>query len=246
MTEFGLIGYPLGHSFSKTYFLKKFEAEKLDYHFELFPITAIDEFSGLLKKYPHLKGLAVTIPYKESVIPYLHKLSDEAANIGAVNCIRFAGAKLMGYNTDVIGFEKSFTPGLQPQHTKALVLGTGGSSKAITYVLSKLGINYKLVSRKRIDSNSAIVYSEIDHALLEEYSIIINCSPVGMFPNENNKPDIPYQFISSQHYLFDLVYKPSETMFLKEGRNRGAQVKNGFEMLVLQAEENWKIWNDGL
>lgn len=246
MTTFGLIGYPLGHSFSKTYFLQKFAKENLNYLFELYPIKNINEFAELLQANPALKGLAVTIPYKQSVIHFLNSISEEAEKIGAVNCISFKNGLLCGYNTDVIGFEKSFKSGLEPHHKKALVLGTGGSSKAVLYVLEKHGIDYKLVSRNNNENASFLQYSDIDESLLAEYSIIINCTPVGMFPKEMNKPEIPYQFLTTEHYLFDLVYKPEETLFLKEGKKKGALVKNGFEMLVIQADENWKIWQSTL
>lgn len=243
MNLYGLTGYPLGHSFSKQYFTQKFETEGLeDCFFELFPLNSIDLFPGLIRTQSSLKGLAVTIPYKESVMQYLNQLSEEAEKIGAVNCIEFLPEGLKGHNTDVIGFEQSFVPLLRPHHTKALILGTGGASKAVQYVLNKLSVPYLLVSRNA--GVGLITYNDISEQLLEEYTVIINCSPVGMSPNEDAAPAIPYQFIGPYHYLFDLVYKPAETKFLREGKNRGAIIKNGYEMLVLQAEENWKIWNE--
>lgn len=243
MNLFGLIGYPLGHSFSKKYFTQKFETEDLkDCFFELFPIPDITEFPGLLKKNAELKGLAVTIPYKVSVMGYLDELSDEVKEIGAVNCIEFLPGGLKGHNTDVVGFERSFIPQLRPHHTKALVLGTGGAAKAVQYILKKLGMPFLLVSRNKAGNN--ITYNDITEALLQEYTVIINCSPVGMSPHEEEAPAIPYRFIGPPHYLFDLVYQPSETKFLWEGKERGTAIKNGYEMLVLQAEENWKIWNE--
>jgi len=243
MNLFGLIGYPLGHSFSKTYFTNKFETEGLeDYFFDLFPLENINEFPGLIQFQKSLKGLAVTIPYKQTVIPFLDVLSAEATEIAAVNCIQFSNGKLKGFNTDVLGFEKSFTPLLQSCHLKALILGTGGASKAVQFVLNKLGILFQLVSRTGDKSSGIIAYTDLDETILKEFTIIINCSPVGMFPDEDAKPAIPYQYISSQHYLYDLVYKPSETPFLKEGIRKGATIKNGYEMLILQAEANWKIW----
>ena len=244
MLLFGLIGFPLGHSFSKTYFTDKFEKEGLgNCAFELFPIPDIQHFSGLIQSQPNLKGLAVTIPYKEAVIPFLHQMSDEARMIGAVNCIQISDGMLTGYNTDVIGFEKSFSPLLGPYHKKALVLGTGGASKAVQFILKKMGIPFLLVSRNPAQHAGVIDYSSICKELLEQYTIIINCSPVGMSPLVLEKPAIPYEFITSQHYLYDLVYSPAETLFLLEGSSRGAVVKNGFDMLVFQAEENWAIWN---
>ena len=243
MNLFGLIGYPLGHSFSKKYFTQKFETEGLeDCFFELFPIEQIESFPQLVASHSALKGLAVTIPYKVAVIPYLGQLSVEAAEIGAVNCIEFLPGELKGHNTDVVGFERSFIPLLQPHHTKALVLGTGGASKAVQYVLNKLGIGFLLVSRNA--GENTILYSHINEAVLQQYTIIINCSPVGMSPNEQEAPQLPYQFVGPPHYFYDMVYQPAETIFLQEGKKRGAIIKNGHEMLVLQAEENWKIWNE--
>lgn len=244
MNLYGLIGYPLGHSFSKKYFTQKFETDGLeDCFFDLFPIDSIDSFPALLQNHSDFKGLAVTIPYKQSVMPYLQQISEEAQKIGAVNCIEFLPEGLKGHNTDVIGFEKSFAPLLEAHHTKALILGTGGSSKAVQYVLKKLGIGFLLVSRNAVGEGQ-VNYINVDEKLLSEYAIIINCSPVGMSPKDDMKPDLLYDGITSKHYLFDLVYLPEETLFLKEGRLRGATVKNGFDMLVLQADENWRIWNE--
>lgn len=244
MNLYGLIGYPLGHSFSKQYFNEKFEKEGLeDCFFELYALENIDEFPALLKRHPGLKGLAVTIPYKEAVIPFLHSLTPQASTIGAVNCIEFLPGGLRGHNTDVVGFEQSFVPYLQHHNTKALVLGTGGASKAVQFVLQKLGIPFLLVSRNAI-GKTAISYDQVNAELLKEYTIIVNCSPVGMAPREADKPQIPYEHLNFAHYLYDLVYKPAETQFLLEGKNRGAVVKNGYEMLLIQAEENWKIWNE--
>ncbi len=243
MKLYGLVGYPLGHSFSKQYFTEKFEKENIaDCTFEAFPISSINEFPSLLKNNASLKGLSVTIPYKEQVLQFVDELSDEVKAIGATNSIKINNGKLTAYNTDIVGFEKSFVKLLQPHHTKALVLGTGGASKAVQYVLRKLGIEYLVVTRNKRENQ--IVYADIDEALLMEYSIIINCTPVGMYPNENEVPAISYQFISPNHYLYDLVYKPAETLFLKEGKKRGAAVQNGYEMLLLQAEESWRIWNE--
>ncbi len=245
MKVYGLIGYPLGHSFSQQYFTEKFAREGLhDCRFDIFPIPSIKEFPALLQNNPLLKGLCVTIPYKEQVIEYVDVLSAEVKSIGATNSIHFSNNQLIAYNTDMIGFEQSFSKLLQPHHSKALVLGTGGASKAVQYVLVKLGINFRVVSRNAGVGQGQLLYKEIDEDLLEEYTIIINCTPVGMQPHNNTLPDLPYQFISARHYLFDLVYKPSKTLFLLEGEKRGAVIQNGFEMLVLQAEESWRIWND--
>jgi shikimate dehydrogenase len=243
MKLYGLIGHPLGHSFSKQYFTEKFEKENIaDCLFEAFPIPSINEFPSLLKNNPSLKGLSVTIPYKEQVLQFVDELSDEVKVIGATNSIKINNGKLTAYNTDIAGFEKSFIKLLQPHHVKALVLGTGGASKAVQYVLRKLGIEYLVVTRNKKDNQ--IAYADIDEALMKECSIIINCSPVGMHPNDNEAPALPYQFISASHYLYDLVYKPAETLFIEEGKKRGAAVQNGYEMLLLQAEESWRIWNE--
>lgn len=244
MKLYGLIGYPLGHSFSKKYFNQKFEKEGLaDCFFELFAIEHINRFPQLLLDNPLLHGLAVTIPYKETVIPYLNNLSDDAKAIGAVNCIEFLPDGLKGHNTDVIGFTKSFKPLLKEHHRKALILGTGGASKAVQYALKQLGIPFLLVSRNGEGTN-LITYRQLNEALMQEYTIIINASPVGMYPHYDERPAIPYQFVTANHYLYDLVYRPAQTLFLKEGACKGAVIKNGSEMLELQAEENWKIWNE--
>jgi shikimate dehydrogenase len=240
---YGLIGFPLGHSFSKKYFNDKFEKEGLhDCFFELFPIEDISRFPALLKDQPGLKGLAVTIPYKKSVIPFLDELNDAAQNIGAVNCIKLENAKLKGYNTDVTGFERSFVPFLQPHHNKALILGTGGSSSAVKYTLGLLHIPFKVVSRSPRENE--ISYEDIDEKLLQEYTVIINCTPVGMTPDTDSAPKLPYKFIHSRHYCYDLIYTPAETKFLRLAKANGATVMNGYDMLVIQAEENWRIWNE--
>lgn len=244
MRLYGLIGYPLGHSFSKQYFTEKFEREMIaDCIFEAFPIESINEFPSLLKENPLLKGLCVTIPYKEQVLQYIDEVSDEVKAIGATNSIKIHDGKMTAYNTDIVGFEKSFVKLLKPHHTKALVLGTGGASKAVQYVLHKLKIDFLVVTRKK-QNEKQITYEEIDEAVMKNYPVIINCSPVGMYPNDNIAPSIPYQFISANHYLYDLVYKPAETLFLKNGKERGAAAENGYEMLLLQAEESWRIWNN--
>lgn len=243
MNLYGLIGYPLGHSFSKQYFREKFEKDGLgDCYFELFPLENINEYPKLIQQQKNIKGLCVTIPYKQTIIPFLQSVNEEAIIVGAVNCIKILSGEMIGYNTDIIGFEKSFVPLLKPYHTKALVLGTGGASKAVQYVLNKLQIPFLLVSRN-MEGKNIISYTDLNESLLKEYTIIINSSPVGMAPNENVMPDIPYQFITAQHYLYDLVYKPEETKFLQQGKLKNATIKNGYEMLILQAEENWRIWN---
>lgn len=245
MKLYGLIGYPLGHSFSKKYFEEKFAREGLsNCAFELFPLKEIGEFKALLSEEESLHGIAVTIPYKEAVMQFLDEVDPAAQAIGAVNCIRFSKGKLKGCNTDVIGFEQSLLPMLRPHHTKALILGSGGSSKAVKFALAKNNIEYKIVSRSPNEQAAAISYKDLDAAIMADYHIIINCTPVGMYPDEHLSPEIPYGLITEKHLLYDLTYKPEKTRFLEQGEDRGASIKNGFEMLVLQAEENWKIWNE--
>lgn len=242
---FGLLGKNISYSFSKTYFSKKFMNLQLTNHkYVNFDIENIEDFLEIVSKYKKsLKGCNVTIPYKESIFNYLDEIDRTASEIGAVNTIKFSSdGKLVGYNTDVVGFEKSLIPLLKTHHTKALILGTGGASKAVAYVLKKLDIDYFKVSRNPID-NLALAYADISNQLLNEYSLIINCSPLGTYPNINEKPMIPYQFLTSKHLLYDLIYNPVETAFLIEGKKRGTQGKNGLEMLELQAEESWRIWN---
>lgn len=242
---FGLLGKNISYSFSKTHFSKKFMDLQLTNHkYVNFDIENIEDFLEIVSKYKKsLKGCNVTIPYKESIFSYLDEIDRTASEIGAVNTIKFSSdGKLVGYNTDVVGFEKSLIPLLKTHHTKALILGTGGASKAVAYVLKKIDIDYFKVSRNPKD-NLALTYADISNQLLNEYSLIINCSPLGTYPNINEKPMIPYQFLTSKHLLYDLIYNPVETAFLTEGKKRGTQVKNGLEMLELQAEESWRIWN---
>ena len=242
MRAFGLIGFPLGHSFSKKYFGDKFEREGIAGNaYELFPLEQIDQLEDLLASNPDLVGLNVTIPYKEQVIPYLDSMSPVVEEIGACNCIHIQEGRLMGHNTDVIGFSRSLLPKLKPHHRQALILGTGGSSKAVAYTLKELGIPFLQVSRTPADG--MISYEEIDQRMLESHTLLINTTPVGMFPDIAKAPAIPYEFIGADHYLFDLVYNPERTRFLQEGALRGAAVENGSDMLVIQAEASWEIWN---
>ncbi|HMK26144.1 MAG TPA: hypothetical protein VK483_08950 [Chitinophagaceae bacterium] len=244
MRLFGLIGYPLSHSFSKKYFTEKFEQEGLtDCRYELFPIATIHELPGILIKHPELEGLNVTVPYKRQVLPFLHSSNHIPADVDACNCIHIKEGKLVGYNTDVIAFEKSFTPLLKPQHKKTLVLGNGGAAAAVIFVLKKLSIDFIIASRE-LHGNSSLTYKDVHEEQMKECNIIINTTPLGMYPNERSCPFIPYQFISGQHLLYDLVYNPAKTLFLQKGEELGAAIKNGEEMLMLQAEESWKIWND--
>lgn len=245
MKLYGLIGYPLGHSFSKQYFTEKFEREGIeDAYFESFPIPTIEEFPHLLAANPQLLGMGVTIPYKEQVLQFVTEQSDEVKKIGATNSIKISGNKLIAYNTDIIGFEQSFCKRIESHHNKALVLGTGGASKAVQYVLEKLGIEFLIVTRQVGLNGNFIPYNAIDQKMMSDYSVIINCTPVGMHPNENSAPEIPYHLLSPQHYLYDLVYKPAKTLFLQKGEERGATTENGYDMLLIQAEASWKIWNN--
>jgi shikimate dehydrogenase len=245
MKLYGLIGYPLGHSFSKQYFTEKFQREGLaDCAFEAFPIESIELFPALLKNNPGLKGMAVTIPYKEAVMQFVDEFSDEVKFIGATNSIKIKGGKLTAFNTDIVGFEQTFAKLLQPHHTKALILGSGGASKAVQYVLKKREIDYLIVSRNENPAPGYITYPQTADALAAGYSVIINCSPAGMYPKDDTCPDIPYHLLTPRHYLYDLVYKPAETLFLQKGKVQGAAVQNGYEMLILQAEASWKIWNE--
>ena len=248
MKLYGLIGYPLGHSFSKKYFTEKFQQEGIiDCSYELFPISSITDLPSLLISNPNLKGLNVTIPYKEQVLQFINETTDAVKNIGAANTVKIHRDKLIAHNTDVIGFEISLLKKLKPptsyRDKKVLILGTGGSSKAVQYVFKKLGIDFLLVTRNYNSSPGTIHYSMIDEVIMNQYHLIINCTPVGMFPNEDKCPDLPYEYLTKHHYLFDLIYKPEKTLFLKKGEDKGAMIQNGYEMLIIQAEESWKIWN---
>ena len=242
MPLYGLIGYPLSHSFSKKYFTEKFEREELHTHtYELFPIASIDGLKEVLQNHPDLVGLNVTIPYKQDVLSFLDEQDEVVKNIGACNCIRVNNGKLKGFNTDVIGFEKSLKVQLQPSHKKALILGTGGAAKAVEYVLAKLRIAFKYVSRKPVAGQ--LTYEEVTDSLLHEYTLIVNTTPLGMYPAVDQAPPLPYEALTAQHYLFDLVYNPSRTLFLQKGEAKGAAVENGYAMLLIQADESWVIWN---
>ena len=243
--QYGLIGYPLGHSFSSSFFAEKFMFEGIDAMYSNYEIATIDQLKTILELNTHLVGFNVTIPYKEQIIPLLAGISIEAKEIGAVNVVsvhRVDGkAALFGYNSDVVGFNNSIKPLLKSTHTKALVLGTGGASKAIVYGLKKLGLETQLVSRSK--GENTITYEELDERLMNEYKVIVNCSPLGTYPNVDEAPVIPYELLTTEHLLYDLVYNPAETEFLKRGKMKGATIKNGAEMLELQALEAWRIWN---
>lgn len=244
MNLYGLIGFPLEHSYSANYFNQKFEKEAIkDSLFTLFPISDIDLFPKLLSDNTNLLGIAVTIPYKELVMPYLDELNGAAKEIQAVNCIKIQNNRIVGYNTDIIGFEKSLLPLLHSNHTKALILGNGGASKAVQYVLKKIGIDFLCVTRNKQSSSFCISYEEINPSVIDTHHLIINTTPLGMFPHILSSPNIPYQCLTNKHLLYDLVYTPTETKFLQNGVFYGARIKNGLEMLHIQAEENWRIWN---
>ena len=246
MRKFGLIGYPLGHSFSPGYFTEKFNKEGIDAQYDGYALAEATEALDLLKNDAELVGLNVTIPHKQAVMPLLDALDDTAEKIGAVNVIKVRrnGDKLhlKGFNSDCIGFERSFVKKLHPTHKKALVLGTGGAAKAVYYTLNKLGIAFKKVSRQ--GGQDKISYDELKQIDLKEYPVIINCTPLGMAPKVDVAPDLNYGQLDKNSYLYDLVYNPLETLFLKKGKEQGATVCNGLEMLHLQAEAAWEIWND--
>lgn len=246
MRIFGLIGYPLSHSFSKGFFAEKFREEGLDdCKYENFPLASIGEFSTLLQRQPQLEGINVTIPYKKQVIAFLDWKSDVVAKIGACNCIKLIEGKLHGFNTDTMGFERSLKQNLLPHHNKALVLGTGGAAKAIGYVMEKLGIDYAYVTSSKEGTPGRIYrYEELSENIITSHTLIINTTPLGMYPNTDTCPPIDYSLLTPAHYLFDLVYNPEQTVFLQKGQGRGAIVQNGFDMLIIQAEESWRIWNN--
>ena len=247
MDKYGLIGYPLKHSFSIVYFNEKFKAENIDAEYVNFEIPRIEEFMEVVEENPNLCGLNVTIPYKEQVIPYLDELDKDTAKIGAVNVIKIirqpkGKVKLVGYNSDIIGFTRSIEPLLKPDvHTHALILGTGGASKAIFRGLENLGIKSTFVSRTK-KNDEVMTYEELTPEVMQQYKIIVNCTPVGMYPKVDECPAIPYDQLTTDHLLYDLLYNPDETLFMKRGRAQGATVKNGLEMLLLQAYAAWDMW----
>lgn len=250
MRLYGLIGYPLTHSFSQKYFTDKFQREELnDCGYLNFPMEDIGELPVLIKSQKELKGLNVTIPHKQSVMQYLTDISEEAKAIGAVNVIKIIHRELpvnryllMGYNTDAYGFENTLKPFLKQHHKQALILGTGGASRAVSYVLKKLGIEVLFVSRQKV-GKQLISYEQITEELMGSYSVIINTTPLGTFPDIADSPPIPYKYITAKHLLYDLVYNPEETLFLQRGKQQGATTNNGLKMLELQAEKAWEIWN---
>lgn len=239
--RYGLVGKNISYSFSREYFKEKFKKLQLTNHsYENFDLSDISEFENLVGS-NHLSGLNVTIPYKEAVIPYLDDLSETAQQIGAVNTIAFTTDGLIGHNTDAYGFEHSLRTLLQPHHTTALILGTGGASKAVAFVLEKLNIEATFVSRT--EREGMLTYQALKSGLLQTYTLIVNCTPLGTYPNINAKPNLPYGLLSEKHLLYDLIYNPEKTAFLQEGEKHGAAIKNGLEMLQLQAEKAWEIWH---
>ena len=247
MRKFGIIGYPLGHSFSPGYFNEKFKNESIDAVYEKYELPVITDLQGVIDYTPELCGFNVTIPYKEKVMSYLDSVSPEARAIGAVNVVKVTRKDngkpyLEGFNSDVIGFHRSIKPLVTPNHKKALILGTGGASKAVNHALKQLGLDTLFVSRAQ--KNGTIQYSQVTDILLEQYTVIVNCTPCGMAPHFDECPAIPYDALSNKHLLYDLIYNPDETLFLKKGRLQGAKTKNGLEMLLLQAEAGWEIWNN--
>lgn len=246
MDIYGLIGYPLGHSFSAGYFNEKFEAEGIDAQYVNFEIPSIKEFREVVENNENLMGLNVTIPYKEQVIPYLDDLDKSTAKrIGAVNVIKIIRGgkktKFIGFNSDIVGFTQSIEPYITDHHQQALILGTGGASKAICCGLQDLGIKSLFVSRSKKNANT-ITYQDLTPEIMESHHVIVNCTPLGMYPKINECPDIPYELLTPNHLLYDLLYNPDETLFMKKGKKQGAMVKNGLEMLLLQAFEAWNIW----
>jgi shikimate dehydrogenase len=247
MQKYGLIGFPLKHSFSIEYFNEKFASENIDAKYVNFEIPDIKDFPEVIEENPDLCGLNVTIPYKEKVIPYLDRLSPNAERIGAINVIKIIREKgkkkvtLEGHNSDIVGFSQSIKPLLMPYHQKALILGTGGASKAVCHGLKDFGIETQFVSRTK--KPDAITYEELTPEVMKEYKVIVNCTPVGMYPKVDFCPEIPYGELTSEHLLYDLLYNPNETLFMKKGEKQHAVTKNGLEMLLLQAFISWEIWN---
>ncbi|MEE1315811.1 MAG: shikimate dehydrogenase [Prevotella sp.] len=246
MDKYGIIGYPLGHSFSPGFFNEKFRNEGIDAVYERYELSQIDLLPEIIASNPELCGLNVTIPYKQQIMQYLDELSEEAREIGAVNVVKVThngkNVHLKGFNSDVIGFSRSIEPLLEKHHKKALILGTGGAAQAIDYGLKQLGLETIKVSR--YERPDTIQYDKITPDVIKEYKVIINCTPIGMYPNTEECPNLPYEAMDSQHLLYDLIYNPDTTLFMKKGMERGAVVKNGLEMLLLQAYASWEFWHE--
>ncbi len=246
MHTYGLIGFPLGHSFSKAYFEQKFLNENIQAEFLNFELEKVDEFPNLLAKTPNLKGLSITIPHKETIIPLLDEVEGAAKEIGAVNSVKICREKdtlkTIGYNTDYYGFGKSLDEFLGKKvQTKALILGTGGAAKAVAYALKLRNIPHKFISRNKAKGNDT--YQDLDKEIIHSHHLIINTTPLGTFPNSETFPKIPYEYLTNSHFLFDLVYNPEKTTFLKKGKEQGAKIQNGLPMLYYQAERSWELWD---
>ncbi len=242
MRTFGLVGFPLTHSFSQKYFSEKFVyAGITDAEYKNFSIPSINHMIEVMNQHPNLCGFNITIPYKKQIIEFLHTATPAVQQMGACNCVLIKNKIISGYNTDIVGFKQSLLPYLKPHHTKALVLGTGGAAAAVEYVLNELNILYQFVSRT--PKEKQLNYTQLTPAIIKENTLIINTSPVGQYPNIADAPAIPYEYLGPDHHLFDLIYNPSQTTFLKYGQKYGSTFQNGYEMLVLQAEESWRIWN---
>ncbi len=242
--NFGLIGKSLTHSFSKTYFEKKFNDLNLINHtYQNFELNIISQIENVFK-ISNIKGLNVTNPYKEEIIPFLDELTLDAKQIGAVNCIKISDGKIIGYNTDFYGFAQSIKPFLEPQHNKALLLGTGGAAKAVAYALKNIGVEVYFVTSSNIKKQTnTFFYSELNNYIFNAFKLIVNTTPLGLYPNINEQPTIPYEWITQNHLCYDLIYNPTQTLFLKQAKQQGALVVNGYSMLQLQAEKSWEIWN---
>lgn len=241
MNRYGLIGKNISYSFSQKFFEDKFKKENIDdCSYQIFDLNEISEVERIFNS-NEIRGLNVTIPYKEKIIPFLDKISPEADEIGAVNCVKITKGLKIGYNTDVIGFEISLLNWIETNRPNALILGSGGAAKAVRFVLNRLGINNKTVSR-----NGVFTYSDLNQKIIGKHQLIINCTPLGTFPDTEKHPEIPYEHLTSEHYLFDLIYNPAKTKFLVLGQENGAKIKNGFEMLEIQAEKSWEIWQQFL
>jgi shikimate dehydrogenase len=243
MKRYGLIGYPLSHSFSQRYFSEKFARESIEGAvYENYSIPQIDGLKNILTQQHDLCGFNVTIPYKKEVLAFLSSSTPAVEAMGACNCVKIEDGKLIGHNTDVVGFEQSLLPYLKEHHRNALILGTGGAAAAVAYVFKKRAITFQYVSRKRTDTSLA--YEDLDEGTMQAHTLIINTTPLGMSPLVDECPPIPYQWINKQHHFFDLIYNPAETLFLQKAKAAGASTQNGAEMLVIQAEESWRIWNE--
>lgn len=244
MTKYGLLGYPLTHSFSRKFFIEKFEKENIKASFDNFELEEAKQMMDAVKEESELKGFCITIPHKQTILPFLDEVDEAIDKIGAVNCVKVdrsgADIRLKGFNTDVIGFEESFKSPLKSSHKKAIILGTGGASKAVEFVLGKLGIAYQMVSRKKTEQT--LCYEDITPAFMQDIQVVVNTTPLGMYPKVDACAMLPYESVNSQHYFYDLVYNPLETLFLKNAREQGATTKCGMDMLELQAEANWRIW----